>query len=367
MLTLRRAVEVRGLALSVIAVGVAVALLKYMSDVFIPLVLSVLTFYALDPLVDRLERWRLPRALGAGVAILLLVAGLGALAYTLSDDVSRVIADLPAATQKLRATLRASRAGDSAGTLDRIQRTAEELQKAAPDASGETAQRGVMKVEVAAPAFSASDYVIWGSTQVVVLASQAGMILFLAYFLLLSDDMFKRKLVENMGTRIVNKKITVQILNEIASQIERFILVQAFTSAVVGVVTGLALWGLDVDNPIVWGMVAAVFNSIPYFGPLIVTSLLSIVAFVQFGTISMGLTVGAATLLITALEGWFLTPTLMGKVAQINTVAVFAGLILWSWMWGIAGILLAVPIMMVIKATCDRVEGLQPIGNLLGD
>lgn len=139
------------------------------------------------------------------------------------------------------------------------------------------------------------------------------------------------------------------------------------TSVVVGAVTGIALWLLGVDNPGVWAIVAGVFNSIPYFGPLIVTAIVAVVAFAQFETVSMAPSPGGVALLITTLEGWLLTPTLMGKMTQINTVAVFASLIFWSWMWGMAGLLLAVPIMMVIKATCDRVEDLQPIGKLIGD
>lgn len=120
------------------------------------------------------------------------------------------------------------------------------------------------------------------------------------------------------------------LLNDIASQIERFMMVQVFTSAVVAIVTGLALWWIGVEQPAVWGLAAGIFNSVPYFGPLIVTLGLSLVGFVQFGTIAMALTVASVSLLITTLEGWILTPMLMGRVAQINTVAIFAGLIFWS-------------------------------------
>jgi predicted PurR-regulated permease PerM len=223
-----------------------------------------------------------------------------------------------------------------------------------------------MKVEVT-DSFSASDYVWWGSTQGLVIAGQAVLVLFLAFFLLLSDDLFKRKFIEIIGPTFTHKKITVEILNQIAAQIERFLLVQIFTSAVVGVATGVALWWLGIAQPAVWGLVAGVFNSVPYFGPLIVSALLSAVAFVQFGDLSMPLIVGAVTMLITSIEGWVLTPMLTGRVTQINTVAVFVGLIFWSWLWGIPGLLLAVPLTISIKAVCDRLEDLEPIGKLLGD
>jgi predicted PurR-regulated permease PerM len=358
--------DVRSVSLSIIALGVAIALLKYMGEVFIPIVLGMFTFYALDPLVDRLQRWGVPRALGALLGIFIVVGSVAGVTFVLADDVARVIEGLPAATQKMRAALRANRATAAPGTLDRIQKAAEEIEKAAKEAAGESDSRGVMKVEVTQP-FSASDYFWRGSTQAVVLASQGAMILFLAYFLLLSDDLFKRKFVEIIGPTLTRKKLTVEILNEIASQIERFLLVQIFTSAVVGVATGVALWWLGVAQSGLWGLVAGVFNSVPYFGPVIVTAVLSAVAFVQFGDLTMPVVVGAVTLLITSLEGWVLTPMLTGRVAQINTIAVFVGLIFWSWLWGIAGLLLAVPLTLSIKAGCDRIEALQPLGKLLGD
>ena len=359
-------IDVRGISLTIISLGVAIGLLKYMGEVFIPIVLGVFTFYALDPLVDRLQRWRVPRALGALLAISLVVGSFAAAGYALADDFTRVIQDLPAATQKLRAAIRANRSSQTPGTLDRIQQAAEEIQKTANEAAGASKAPGVMKVEVTQP-FSASDYVLSSSTQALVIAGQAVMILFLAYFLLLSDDLFKRKLVEIIGPTLARKKITVEILNEIAGQIERFLLVQIFTCTVVGVATWLALWWMGVELPGVWGVVAGVFNTVPYFGPLIVTALLAAVAFVQFGDLSMPLAVGGVALVITSLEGWVLTPLLTGRVAQVNTVAIFVSLIFWSWLWGMPGLLLAIPMTISIKAVCDRIEGLQPVGKLLGD
>ena len=356
--------EVSSIAFTLVAVATTIALLRYMAEVFIPFVLAGLLFYALDPLVDRLHRWKVPRALGAALALLVLMSSLGAVGYSLFDDVDRIAAQVPEAAERLRRTLRAVRQGGP-GALDRIQEAATAIAETAKEATGEPAKAG-MPVQVRV-ADAAPNLLATGSTQLLTFGSQAIMVLFLAYFLLLADELFKRKLVENIGPTLTHKKVTIQILNDIAWQIERFLLVQVFTSVVVAVVTGLALWWLDVEQPGVWGLAAGIFNSVPYFGPLIVTLGLSVVGFVQFGTITMALTVAGVSLLITTLEGWILTPTLMGRVAQMNTVAIFAGLIFWSWMWGLAGLLLAVPIMMMIKATCDRIEGLQPIGQMLGE
>jgi predicted PurR-regulated permease PerM len=143
--------------------------------------------------------------------------------------------------------------------------------------------------------------------------------------------------------------------------------IQLLTCGLVAVVTAVALEFVGLHQAAFWGLLAGIFNSIPYYGPLLVSTALSIVAFMQFGTIGMAAVVAAVSLLITTLEGWLLTPTLMGRASSMNQVAVFTGLLFWSWVWGIWGMLLAVPLMMVIKVVCDHVEPLQPVGHLLGD
>jgi predicted PurR-regulated permease PerM len=215
--------------------------------------------------------------------------------------------------------------------------------------------------------FRTSDYLLWSSVGAVSLAGQAALVLFLAFFLLVYDDLFKRKLVENIGPTLGRKRITVQILNDIASQIERYILIQLLTSVVVGVATGLALWAIGLANPWVWAVAAGVFNIVPYFGPLIVAAALGIVGYLQFESIGMAIGVSGVAMLITTLEGFWLTPALMGKVAEMNRIAIFAGIMFWSWLWGIPGMLLAIPMLMVTKVVCDRIEGLQPIGKMLGE
>lgn len=161
--------------------------------------------------------------------------------------------------------------------------------------------------------------------------------------------------------------MTLEAINEINSQIERFLLIQVTTSALVGICTTVALWALGLNQPAVWGLAAGLFNSIPYFGAIIVTAGLALVAFLQFGTLTATLQIAGVALLITTLEGFLLTPSLMGRAARINGVAMFVSLLFWSWLWGIVGMIVAVPLMMVIKTICDRVENLQPIGELLGE
>lgn len=365
-MVIRMPVDIRNVSLTVLATVALVLFLQYAQAVIIPVVLSTLIFYVLDPIVDRLEKVKLPRVIGAALVLLTLVSGVGVGLYELRDDALAVVEELPQAAQRLRTTLRSGRTR-APSPIDKLQEAAKEIDKTAAAAAGPQEQdpAGIQRVQVVQP-FRATDYLMWGSAGALALGAQGIMILFLSYFLLVADDLYKRKLVKIMPT-LSKKKITVQIVDEIGTQIERFMLVQVFTSFVVAVATTMALWWVGLNQPVVWGLMAGVLNSIPYFGPIVVSGGLTLVAYMQFGTIEKALWVAGIAMVITTLEGWLLTPALMGRAARINPAAIFIGIIFWSWVWGVWGLVLAVPMLMMLKAVCDRIEELQPIGELLGE
>ena len=358
--------NVRSLALTVIAIAVAMYVLQWAQEVFIPIVLSVLVSYALEPLVLGLMRLRLPRIAASALVVTLITGTLGYTAYSLSDDAAAIVAQMPEAATKLRAVLRRERAAN--GTIENVKRAAEELQKTADEAAApRSAPRGVQRVQVEEPTIDVREYLSWGSASLLALGGQAVLIVFFVFFLLASGDMFKRKLVRVVGPSLEKKKITVQILGDINTQIERFLLVRVITSVAVGVATWIAFRIVGLEQAGVWGLAAGIFNSIPYFGPVIVAAGTSVIAFLQFGTISMALFVSGVSLAITSLEGWILTPWLTSRTARTNEVAVFVGLIFFGFIWGIWGTLLAVPMMVALKACCDRIEDLKPVGEMLGE
>ena len=360
------AVNVRSIALTVLAGAAAMLILWWAQEVFIPIVLSVLISYALDPIVNWLERLRVPRIVAAGLVVAALVGGLGYTGWTLSDDETDIVSQLPEAAQKLRRTMNRNRG--NGGTIEQMQEAADELQKTADAAAGPSpAPRGVQRVQIEEPTIDFRQYLFWGSAGAVAFAGQAVLITFFVFFLLGTGDLFKRKIVRLAGPSLEKKKITVQILNDINAQIARFLLVRLVTSLIVALATYVAFKLMGLDQAGVWAILAGVFNSIPYFGPVIVAAGTAIVAFLQFGTVSMAVYVAGISLVITSIEGWLLTPWLTSRTARTNEVAVFVGLIFWSFVWGLWGTLLAVPMLVVLKAFCDRIDDLQPIGELLGD
>ena len=210
-----------------------------------------------------------------------------------------------------------------------------------------------------------SDWLWSGGASALTLSGQAVTILFLTVFLLSEGDSFKRKFVRHLQTR-VKQRVTVAILNDIEHQIEVFLRVQVATSVIVGLATGLALWSIGVRQPAVWGLFAGVMNVVPYFGPLLVSAVLAAVGLLQFGTVGGAVLVGGMALTITSLEGMVLTPLLLSRASALNHVAIFIAIAFWSWAWGTAGMLLAVPMLMVVKAVCDHVDGLQAVADMLG-
>lgn len=360
----RADVNVRSIALTIVAVAAAMFILNWASEVFIPIVLSILISYALEPIVAGLIRMRLPRMVASGLVVVSLTGAFGYTAYALADDATEIIASLPEAATKLRQAVRHGQPT----AIENVQRAAQELQRTADEATGKNpVSNGVQRVQIEEPTIDVKEYLSWGSASLVAFAGQLVLVVFFVFFLLASGDLFKRKLVKLAGPSLEQKKITVQILNEIDLQIERFLFVRVVTSVVVGIATWLAFRYIGLEQAGVWGIAAGVFNSIPYFGPVIVAAGTAVIAFLQFGTLGMAAYVSGVSLVITSLEGWLLTPWLTSRTARTNEVAVFVGLIFWSFVWGLWGTLLAVPMLVAVKACCDRIDDLKPIGELLGE
>ena len=360
-------IDVRSASLVVLAVLAAVFTLQWAQAVFIPLMLSLLMTYALSPLVERLHRWRLPRWIGAALILVGLFSGLGWTGYSLSGSATQLVDSLPIAAQKLGQAMRRNKSA-TATPLESVQQAAAQLEKAAEENSARVAARkGVARVVIERPSFNVRDYLLSGTVGLLAAIGQLTLVAFLTYFALCSGDTFRRKLIKITGSSLQKKKVTVHVLDDITRNIERYLLVQILISGLVGVTTGLAFWVIGVENAAVWGIIAGVTNLIPYIGSLIVLVAAGLVAFLQFNSLEMGILVGSVSLAIHTLIGNLLMPWLTSRTSRMNPVAVFVGVIFWGWLWGIWGLLLGIPITMVIKSICDRVEDLQPIGELLGE
>ena len=352
-------VDVRSVSLAVLATLATVFMLRWASAVFIPVMVGLLFSYGLSPVVDWLARGRIPRALSAAVLVLGIVSGAGATVYSLSDDAGKLVESLPMATQKLRQSIRLMQ-GKQDTTLTTVQKAASQLEQAAEDSSrAAPVDRGVQRVQIEKARFSVRDYLWTGTMGLLAMLGQVGMVALITFFLMASGDTFRRKLVKLAGPTLSRKKVTLQALNEIHDQIQRYLLVQIFTSGVVGVATWLCFLAIGLEQAAVWGIAAGVLNLVPYVGNVIITAGSAMVGFLQFGSLEMAFLVAGISMVINSIEGFLLTPWLTSRASKMNPVAIFVGVLAWGWLWGAWGLLLGVPILMVIKAICDRVEDLK--------
>lgn len=357
-------------ALTLLAALAVIFVLDRAQALLIPLALGILLSYALAPLVRGLARWHVPRAIGAGLVLLAMVGALGTAAYSLNDEAALMIERLPDAAKQLRQTLR-KEWGDSRDALKQVQKAAAQIERAAVEtaagAAAPTPARGVTRVQIEEPTFDVRDYLWNGTLGAASFVSLGVLVLFFSYFLLISADVFRRKLVRLSGPTLSRKRTTVEMLDDVAGHIQRYLLVQVFTSVVVGVASWLAFLAVGLEHAAVWGVIAGVLNFIPYVGAIVTVAATAVAGFLQFGTLGMGLWIGAISLLINTLEGYLLTPWLTGRAGRMNGVVVFAGLMFWGWIWGAWGLLLGMPILMAVKSVCDHSERFRAIGELMGE
>jgi predicted PurR-regulated permease PerM len=364
-LFLHMPVDIRNMSLMVLAGLALLFVLHWAKAVFIPVMLSILFSYAFSPLVNWLEMHRVPRWLGSALLLLSLLGAIGSTAYSLSDEAAAMVESLPVAAQKFRnAIKRAPRSAPS--TLETVQKAAAQIEQAAQEGAAAGGPRGVVRVVVEKSHFNIKDYLWTGTMGLIALIGQATVVIFLTYFLMLSGDTFRRKMLKLAGPNLSDKKITLQALHEITGQIQRYLQVQLLTSALVGLLTWLALLAIGLENAAVWGIVAGVLNLVPYVGSMITAAASALVGFLQFGSLNMAMLVAGASLLIHTVVGNIVTPWLTSRASRLSPVAVFVGLLAWGWLWGVWGLLLGIPILMMVKSVCDRVDDLKPLGEFLG-
>jgi len=394
-------VDVRSLSLIVLTVLVSIYALHWAKAILVPILLGVMFSYALTPVVDTLQRWRLPRAAGATLVLSAIVIVIVWGGWRLSDDATALVENLPTVAQKVRRAIEGQRGKPTASPIEKVQQAANELEQAAQQAAaeasaasaasaaGSTAARrrpgtttttttttnappapatpaGVTRVVVERAAFNVRDYLWSGTLGLFSFLGQTLVVLFVTLFLLASGDTFRRKMVKLAGPRLSQKKITVQALDEVSVQIQRYLLVQLATSVVVGVATGLAFYALGLNNAATWGVAAGVTNLVPYVGALLLGFSSAIVGFIQFDSIDNALLIGASSFAIHGVVGNLLTPWWTGRASRMSPFAVFVGVLAFGWLWGAVGLILGTPILMVVKAVCDRVDELKPVGEFLG-
>lgn len=334
---------------------------------FIPLFLGILLAYTLNPLVSWLERIKIPRVIGSSLVMLALLGGGVLTTLALRDQVQTIIDQVPEAAGRVSAALREM--GAEPNAVQKVQAAAREIEQATSQAAdGSPApKKPPARIVVEQPRFRLVDVLWTGSLGMFGLIGDAVTLLLLVFFLLLSGDTFKRKLLRVTGPSLSKKKITVTILDDIHRSIQNYMLTLLAANVLLAFATWAAFRVIGLDNAGAWAVAAGVLHFIPYLGPALTALATGMAAFMQFGSVGMSLVVAGSSLAIATLVGMVLFTWMSGKAASMNSTAVFIALLFWGWLWGAWGLLLAIPIMGMVKVVSDHVEDLQPVAELLGD
>ena len=333
-----------------------------------PLLLGIVVAYTLNPPVAWLESIRVPRVIGTLIVMAGMIGLLGLGAYSLRGQVQAIIEELPEAASKLSAGLARLQAG-TGGNLQKVQSAATQVEKAATQATtvAPATRQAVTRVVVEQPAFKLGNFLWQNSMGALSAVGQATMVVFLVFFLLLGGDMFKRKLVRLTGPSLAKRKITVQILDDINGSIQKYMFMLLTTNLLVVALNWIAFSWIGLDNAGAWAAASGVLHVIPYLGPGVTAVATATAAFMQFGSFPMALLVAGTSLAIATVVGTFVTTWMVGRIASMNSAAVFIALLFWGWLWGVWGMLLAIPIIVIVKVVSEHVEELHPVAELLGD
>ena len=361
------AINMRSMSLITLTSIATLYFIDWAQAVLLPLVVAVLISYALEPLVATINRLKVPRPLAAAVVLILLIGIIAGASIPLKQEAMAMLDKIPVAIEQFQQN-EASRPKDGESMMEKAQSAAKKIEAtASPDQGNEDASRsGATPVRVVDEPLEIKDYVLQGSPAALVLISQCFSALLLVYFMLAIGSLYRRKIVKISGPSFARMRKAARIMNEFHRSVRQFLFVMFVGAVFVGVLTWLAFLALGVEQAGFWGVLAGVASAVPYLGPFLVLMGTGVAAFIQFGELEMSIIVAGTSLAITSVQGYLLTPWLTSHISSLNAVAIFIGLLFWGWLWGPVGLVVATPILMIVKSLCDHVVNLRPVGELLG-
>ena len=368
LLPARKQVNARGLALGILAALATVFALSWAQSFVIPLLLGIVTAYTLNPLVNSLEAIKVPRVGGTVIVMAGIIGALTFGTYSLRGQVQTIVAQLPEAAATLANGLARLRISEI-GNLQTMQNAAAAVERATTQEPAGPVVRSqrVTHVIVDQPAFRLDSFLWKNSMGALGVIGQAAMIAFLVFFLLLGGDTFKRKLVRVIGPSLSKRKTAVRILDDINESIQRYMLMLLTTNLVVALLSWIAFRWIGLENAGAWAAAAGLLHVVPYLGPGVTAVATGMVAFMQFQSLPVALLVAGCSLAIATLVGIFVTTWMTGRIVHMNSAAVFISLLFCGWLWGVWGLLLSVPVIVISKVVSQHVEQLHAMAELLGD
>lgn len=334
-------------------IAIVVILLLYTcaiaEAVVVPVLIAMLFGLMLAPPVRLLERSRVPRALSSLVLVLLMIAIIGGAVSALASPARAWIGRMPGAMVRIETVMK-----DLRRPFQMATEATREIGKITQLGDAPPVRVVDSGPSPFAAALSAAPAVIGGIVITIVLT----------FLFLLHGDELLRKFV-TLAPHLRAKRDLVEATRTAQSEISMYVITVTLINAGLGLATALALWLLHVEDPLLWGGVAALLNYAPFIGPMVTAAALLVVGFAEAPTPALALAPPAAFLFLHLLEGQLLTPHLVGRRLALDPVMVFIAMLVLGWMWGVAGFLLAVPLLTCAKIIGERIDGGEPMVTLL--
>lgn len=343
--------KIKGLLIGIFLLMLS-ASLYLAKDLILPIVFGVLMALTLSPVQRGASRWGIPAPITATVLVLLFTLALAAIFLVLGDSVRTLLNETPTLGQELRFKL--------SGLLQSVE-DIKTASKEVEELANGGASPAVREVVLEGPGLlqqMASNAASFGTSFVV------GLIL--ALFLLASGDLFYVKLIESFR-RTSDKKKALTVVYDVERRISHYLLTITVINALLGLTIMGAMYMLDVPYPRVWGLLGFLLNYLPFIGGISGTLAVAGFCIATFDSLAFALVPPAVYGILTSVEANFITPALIGKRLEMNAVSVLLTVIIWGWLWGITGALMAVPFLVMFKVICDNVPGWQTVGNFFGD
>jgi predicted PurR-regulated permease PerM len=325
--------------------------LYFTGEVVLPIIFAIILYLVLQPAMRGIARLRIPKIIAALLVIAVLFGSVGALGFTLSGPAAEWVAKAPHSLRRIEDRLFVFKQplADLKSMTNQVEQIADGL---TPDNN--------KPVTMAGPGVTGF---LFAGTRIMLVGLATTVVLL--FFLLVSGDLFLRRLVEILPT-LSNKKQAVEISHEIESNISSYLATISLMNLAVGILTGIATYLCGLSDPILWGTVAFLLNFVPILGPLCCVVVLLLAGLLTFEAIGPAVLPAAIYFAIHIVEGDSVTPMLLARRFILNPVLVIVSIIFWYWMWGIAGALLAVPLLATTKIICDRIRPLMALGHFLG-
>lgn len=345
----------RSIGVMVLAVLAVLYTMYFARDFFVPIVFAVLLNFLLSPVLRALARVKIPPPAGAAVIVLVLIAAVGGGVYSLAGPAQTFAESAPQTLTKANAKLRTL-------ILARVQKATSQVEKATSTLGDSVGQRTPRQVVVNSTPTIGSR--ILGTTQTLV----AGVleILILLYFLLAGGDLFLQKLIKVLP-HSGDKRKAVEVARATEGAVSAYLFTALLVNVGEGIVVALILWALKMPSPLLWGVMVAAVEFVPYLGALTAVVVLGLAGLTTFDNVGHALMIPGSFLAVNLIQANLVTPVLLGHRLTLNPVAIFIGLTFFFWIWGVSGAFLAVPLLATLKIFCDNIQSLAALGEFLGE